>query len=150
MDSGTVIFRKHRNSDRIGKVAGTKSFTGSKTYLQISFQGKVWQLHRLIWKLVTGEEPNLIDHINHDGTDNRWANLRSVSPKQNNMNASRRRITNKVAGVQLTEKGNYRVMIANSYIGYFDDWFEAVCARKSEESARGFHPNHGTEQRSFA
>ena len=28
-------------------------------------------------------------------------------------------------------------------LGAFDDWFEAVCARKSAEAKKGFHENHG-------
>jgi hypothetical protein len=42
--------------------------------------------HRLAWFLHYGEWPDVIDHINRVRTDNRIANLRSVTRAQNNRN----------------------------------------------------------------
>lgn len=47
--------------------------------------------HRIIWKMMTGKDPNQIDHINLDRTDNRWVNLREASIAQNCQNGPSRR-----------------------------------------------------------
>lgn len=48
--------------------------------------GASYSAHRVIWKLVTGIEPEEIDHINRDKGDNRLANLRSVDHSANMRN----------------------------------------------------------------
>lgn len=45
---------------------------------------KNFMLHRLIWKLQTGEDPGAIDHINGSRADNRWENLRECPDGQGN------------------------------------------------------------------
>lgn len=46
--------------------------------------------HRVIWKMVTGREPAIIDHKNGNGLDNRWENLREVTAQENAKNMARR------------------------------------------------------------
>ena len=56
-------------------------------YLVVRFQGPCLLVHRLAWKLMTGEEPPvLLDHINRVRTDNRWVNLRSATPQESMAN----------------------------------------------------------------
>lgn len=68
-----------------GKEAGTISRNG---YLRVSvtINGKRTQYmaHRVIWKMLTGEDPDTIDHINFDRLDNRICNLRDGTQAQNN------------------------------------------------------------------
>jgi len=47
--------------------------------------------HRLIYFIATGEEPDYIDHINGDRSDNRIENLRAATNSQNMANQQRRR-----------------------------------------------------------
>lgn len=54
--------------------------------------------HRVIWKLVFGYEPKLIDHINQDKTDNRLCNLRESNRAANSVNRACRR-TGQTTGV---------------------------------------------------
>ena len=42
--------------------------------------------HRVIWKMVYGYEPELIDHINRDKADNRLCNLRAANKRINMIN----------------------------------------------------------------
>src|SRR6266576_3803019 len=48
----------------------------SQKYIQVWIGNSTrFQAHRIIWKWMTGREPPPhLDHINWDGTDNRWSN----------------------------------------------------------------------------
>lgn len=71
-----------------GKHAHRKAFTTKNTgYLSGSVFGKACFAHRVIWAIVTGAWPeNEIDHINRNGEDNRWVNLREASRSENMRN----------------------------------------------------------------
>ena len=72
------------------RYAGTEAFTSTNAYghRHGHILGKSHYAHRVIWRIVTGNEPeNMIDHINGDGSDNRWANLREATCSQNQHNA---------------------------------------------------------------
>ena len=71
------------NSEYPGTVAGRVTRAG---YRSIKVMGEAFQAHRIVWKMVTGEEPGEIDHINRDKLDNRFANLRNVSRSVNMRN----------------------------------------------------------------
>lgn len=107
--------------------------------------------HRLIWKLHHGVDPSHleIDHINGIRTDNRIENLRLVTRKGNSANLGiyARSKTN-VHGVRWNKAtNNWRATITKDkhtyHIGLFDDFFEAVCARKSAEIKLRFASTHG-------
>lgn len=116
-------------------------------YLRIRLKGKQYMAHRLAWLYSYGEWPKYIDHINHDKTDNRIANLRSVSHTENMKNKPKYK-NNKsgITGVYQMEK-NWRVLITSNkkrmHVGYYPSLFDAACARKSAENKLGFHKNHG-------
>ena len=67
-----------------GKIAGTITEQG---YVRVWLNGKAHCAHRLIWILMTGEQPNIIDHIDRNPTNNVWMNLRSVTHSLNHLNA---------------------------------------------------------------
>lgn len=61
-----------------GKFAGKEAFTipHSDGYLVGAlFEQKGLRAHRVIWKIMTGEEPEEVGHHNRDRSDNRFANL---------------------------------------------------------------------------
>ena len=65
-----------------GRTAGT-----SRNYSRVRVDGTDFKTHRVVWKLMTGNDPGeYIDHINHDRTDNRWCNLRLATHQQNEWN----------------------------------------------------------------
>jgi hypothetical protein len=118
-------------------------------YVRVQFAGGTWPAHRLIWKMQTGEEPSILDHINGVRNDNRWVNLRSVSDRENSQNRAISTLnTSGVTGVhwhKVNKKWTARIKIKGRWlhIGGFHDFDEAVNARKAAERKYGFHPNHG-------
>lgn len=55
-------------------------------YPCIGFNGKSVPIHRVIWWIVRGKWPRMIDHKNRNKTDNRWVNIRLSNHKINNSN----------------------------------------------------------------
>ena len=147
----TGIFTRlvaNNNSIKAGDVAGCLSHG----YIQISINNKRYLAHRVAWMMVHDAWPKeQIDHINHDKSDNRIANLREVTHQENCRNTSLSKANNSgVTGVcwyKPTEKWRAYIVVNGEQInlGYFKDFFEAVCARKSAENKHNFHANHGNK-----
>ena len=139
-DQETGIFTwKVRTSTRV-KVGDAAGCPGGDGYLQIRIQSRLYQAHRLAWLYMNGEWPtDQIDHINRNRSDNRIANLREVTNKQNMQNAGKSsNNTSGHTGVRWYRwaskwlahiKHNYKQI----HLGYFDDLEEAIAARKAGE-----------------
>jgi hypothetical protein len=57
-------------------------------YWRINWGGKYFFVHRLAWLWMTREWPEMsLDHIDRDKSNNRWKNLREVSPSENAINS---------------------------------------------------------------
>ena len=153
-DTGDFNWAITRSSKCIaGRPAGNTSKNGknaSLSYRRIYILGKFYKAHRLAFLYMTGSFPvGEVDHINGDGTDNRWCNLRDVDRLTNGKNISLK-VNNDsgLHGVSWNEsRGKWRVRIMvdhkEQFLGRFSDFFEAACARKSAEVKSGFHENHG-------
>lgn len=79
-ETGEFRNRISRRASPAGKLVGTMLPIG---YLQIKIDRKCYYCHRLAWLYVHGVWPLEIDHIDHDRSNNRIANLRSVTHRQN-------------------------------------------------------------------
>jgi hypothetical protein len=103
-----------------GAVKGKKAGYVCKRHIQIRINKKLYYAHRLAWIYVYGREPDSIDHINGNPTDNRICNLRSVT-HQTNMENLRRATTKNACGflgvetVKLKTKIKYvaRIIVKN-------------------------------------
>jgi hypothetical protein len=115
-----------------GDIAGS---TNNDGYTMIKVRGRTYPAHRLAWLYVYGSQPSSgIDHINGIRIDNRIANLRLATVKQNNENTSIRK-DNKTGcrGVHFSAReGKYVAKMEHNKrripIGYFDRLEDAAIA----------------------
>lgn len=125
-----------------------KSGTG-KAYLRIGFHGKYIYVHRLIWVWMTGSQPQHIDHVDGNGLNNKWDNLRSVTQAENNRNARKHRNTkSNITGVTYRKDGGkwrVRISVNNimTTIGTFTNMDDAIQARDAAYQSHGYATNHG-------
>lgn len=125
----------------------------SNGYIKICINKIQYHAHRLAWLYMTGEWPKKeLDHINGVRSDNKWKNLREVTRTENNMN---QKISSANTSGYIGVHWAKREQKWNAYIkknrkrkhlGYFDNYEEAVAARKKAEKEYGFHANHGRQQ----
>ncbi len=117
--TGVFTWKKKRRGVVLGKPLGTSNGNG---YLRITVCGSSCYAHRLAWLYMNGEWPaDEIDHINGIKSDNRIANLRSVSGKQNAQNKP------SATGVSWHKRaGKWQAHICvhkkRSYLGLFDSF----------------------------
>jgi hypothetical protein len=119
-------------------------------YWRISVLNKRYLSHRLVFLYMTGRFPeHVVDHINHDGLNNQWLNLREVTDSGNSKNQKLRinnksgscgTYFNKISGKWVSEisDGNKKF-----HLGCFDKLEDAILARKVAEKSYGYHENHG-------
>lgn len=75
-----AYFNKHhagRRADRTNDKAG---------YRTVRILGQIYMAHRIIWKMMCGVDPLVIDHINRCRDDNRFVNLRDTTSLGNSWN----------------------------------------------------------------
>lgn len=155
---GPSMFSAVRTSSEVKATAWNSQWSGKEAICSLSTGGYLKGglcrrhvlAHRVIWKMVLNEEPDQIDHINGDRTDNRLVNLRSVSAAENNRN---RRLpsTNKsgVMGVcWATSVNKWMAYVRGDsgkiiHLGFFADKVQAARARQQACRTLGYHPNHG-------
>lgn len=151
-ESGTLSLRQSRGRHgrfKKGSSVGNVHTCGparstKKYYLRTFFNGHYVYVHRIIYVMMTGKQPQEIDHIDGNGLNNKWSNLRNVSHSENGKNQKQfRNNTSGVKGVHLrkdTGKWRARIMVDDKPInlGTFADKEDAIQARLEAEIKYGF------------
>lgn len=141
-ETGQIIRLIARGPAKAGDVAfGTENGHG---YLCGGHKGFQYMAHRVAWLLMTGDWPPAdIDHIDGNGKNNRWENLRAATRTENMCN--RRRSRNSSTGYKgvswHSKKGKFRASIGFGrkvrHVGYFDNPEDAHAA--FVEAAKSLH-----------
>lgn len=125
-----------RNGPNEGLQAGGTTF-------KVRVDGSGYRVHRLIFKLMTDQEPIDIDHRDGDPTNNRWKNLREATYSQQAINTKLKMTnTSGVRGVLVLPNGRFRAIICfqrkRYNLGNYDSLTMAAEARqKAEENLHG-------------
>ena len=88
--TGFLVWKISRsNIVKVGDNVGCLITKGSNTYYYVRIEGKLYPVHRIIYKMLNPEwdEETLIDHIKHSNPpNNNIKNLREASHQQNIFN----------------------------------------------------------------
>lgn len=149
--------QKAFNTQYAHQIAGTFN---TKGYRVIKVGGYTVYAHRLIIRIMTGEWPECVDHIDGDPKNNRFSNLRACTYSDNNRN-QRLHTRNKSGypGVYYhpvynkagEDVGFWRAQACikrdgdhtRKNLGNFKSIEEAIAAKQYFDSQNGYHSNHG-------
>lgn len=153
-ETGKLFWLHHKDMPLFWntRYAGKEAFTSDngKGYRQGAINGKLYFAHRVIWALKNGEWPEAdIDHIDHNRSNNKIDNLRSVTRSDNSKNISLSSANKSgVNGVHwCSTRSKWRAEIGvnglNKGLGYFSEKNDAIAARLKANAQHNFHINHG-------
>jgi hypothetical protein len=150
-ETGALTWRVSTNSFKKGVEAGTVSRKeGCSSYKTIRVFGEPYKAHRVIWLIQTGKWPEkYIDHIDGNGLNNKWSNLREATPSQNSMNQKvRSDCASGIKGVSYDNRRNlwYAYIDVDGkrkHLGRHETLDEATAARMAAQSK--FHGEFARE-----
>lgn len=143
------------NSRFAGKVAGCTIDNGSgKHYRLLSVLDIKIRAHHAAFLMVTGARHRKnIDHINGNGLDNSWLNLRDNIDQSENLKNMKLTSRNKsgFTGVFYDEErlkwmAYINVKGKRTYLGRFKCLQDAINERKKANLKYEFHENHGSKR----
>lgn len=127
-DPETGLFVRKICFQRPDVIGTTSLLTNGNGYLRIAIDGKRYLCHRLVWLYMVGTWPqNEIDHMDGNRSNNKWSNLRDVTPRHNQQNKRKAHSHSKsqILGVSWDKsRGKWTARIktecAYKYLGRFD------------------------------
>lgn len=145
MNSGVFTYRERPLSsftdERIWK-SWNNRFAGIEAgslnrlgYRIIGVKGMRYMAHRLLWKVASGgDEPDELDHIDRNPSNNALANLRVATRSENNRNRSLSKYnTTGFCGVYASPRGRWIAQLKINgrphHLGMFSTIDEAIAAR---------------------
>lgn len=152
----TDFYFKRWNTIYSGRKARTIGASGgTKDYFYASVNQRHVACHRIAFAVMTGKLPDMVDHIDGNGLNNKWSNLRKANRSANQKNM--KLMKNNKSGVSgVSYSKGYKGWVAIIYhkneripLGCSKDKFEAICKRKSAELKYGYHANHGKNRKFY-
>ena len=147
-ETGLFTWKESRgNHVHAGDPAGFVNVNRKKgTYVKIKINSISYRAHRLAFLYVKGSIPSQIDHINTDGTDNRWDNLRETNNTSNSRNKGRRRDNKSgITGVSWG-RGSWRAAISVNgkriFVYHGKSKHDAIVSRYNAEIKYGWHKDN--------
>lgn len=147
----TLRWSKDTGTAKAGDVAGSDIGRG---YRQLKFMGKVYMYHRVMFFVMNGYLPDVVDHIDGNPSNNAKSNLRAASKSQNMINrkVQSNNKSGKLGVDYMKRDGVWRAQIHKDgekiYLGTYKTIFDAAAARiRAEKSIHGeysrnkFHTN---------
>ena len=144
--TGTLVRKITVSSQaKAGDIVGTDR----NGYLYVEYRGKSYAVHRIIWLMMTGVWPaGVIDHHDHNRSNNIFSNLRSCNHGENARN--RKTYANSVSGTKnvtwskASNKWCVRLHVDGKleHIGLFEDLELAQFV--SEEARLKYHGSFAT------
>jgi hypothetical protein len=133
---------EHACSQWNARWAGQPAATLKKGYWYLRINYQAYMAHRVAWKIMTGRDPDEVDHIDGNRSNNKWSNLKSGSRSANHRNTALRR-DNKSGCHGVMFSKTQQKWLARIELGSFDSKEEAIAERKRVEALLGYHSNHG-------
>lgn len=143
-DPETGVFT-YLTGRKLGKRAD--KLHASTGYMRFQFKGYRWLAHRFAWFYTYGDNPEVVDHINGNKTDNRICNLRPATQQENCCNSAKRNNPTNVKGVTFYNNKYVARVGSNGKmhnLGSFNTKEEAEqVVRGFREKLHGEFYNHG-------
>lgn len=134
----TCAINRKGSRNKVGDVLGSATRNG---HLEVQLDGQKHYIHRLAFLYMMGAMPRgVVDHINRNGSDNRWDNLRDVTQNENTHNQTRLAENNSTGFVGVHRWGEkYRAKInigkKQMHLGTYDDPAVAAAAYTQAKAA---------------
>ena len=145
-ETGKLTWKvNRRGSAMAGCEAGYAEVRTKKPiYLRVTIFDKRYQAHHIAVLLMTGEWPEVVDHDDRNGLNNRWSNLVITDTQGNNRNRGfTKNATGHTAIYKNPRSKGYYVNIGGKYRGTRDTIEDAIKLRDYIYKSEGYHPKHG-------
>jgi len=86
--NGLLYWKIDKKKTKPGQLAGRTKTNG---YCEVRLDGKLHGTHRIIFMMIHGYMPKIVDHIDGNPSNNKIKNLREASHAQNMRNSQRRK-----------------------------------------------------------
>lgn len=147
-DTGVVSARVKRPRVPAGSQIGNLHHG----YFRVSINYQLYQLHRVIWCMVTGNDPGdfEVDHEDGNRTNNKWVNLRLATTSGNQQNKNIQ--SNNKSGIKgvcwdkrySMWRATIKLSSKSKHLGYFrDKELAGEAIRKAREELHKEFTNHG-------